>query len=95
MKYIDEDGKVWTLIAKRHPFKGVENCFIDSLLYQDSLEMNENPQPEEPDSSNEADTKPEVEKECLWEMNPLVASINKIDVNNPANDVGKWYVNEE
>jgi len=41
------------LIAERRLFKGVENYFIDSLLYQDSLEMNENPQPEEPDSDNE------------------------------------------
>ena len=54
MKYIDESEKVRTLIAKRHPFKGVENYFMDSLLYQDSLEMNENSQSEEPDSGNEA-----------------------------------------
>ena len=44
------------LIAERHPLKGVENYFTDSLLYQDSLETNENPQPEELDSDNEADT---------------------------------------
>ena len=42
------------LIAERHPFKGVENYFADSLLYQGSLEINENPQPEELDSGNEA-----------------------------------------
>jgi len=64
MKYIDRSGKVRTLIAKRHPFKGVENYFTDSLLYQDSLETNENSQPEEPDSGNEADTEPEKE-ECM------------------------------
>ena len=39
-----------TLIAKRHLVKGVENYFIDFLLYQDSLETDENPHPEEPDS---------------------------------------------
>jgi len=44
MKYTDGDEKVRTLIAERHPFKGVEEYFTDSLLYQDSLEMNENPQ---------------------------------------------------
>jgi len=43
MKYIDGSEKVRTLIAERHPFKGVENYFTDSLLYQDSLEMNKNP----------------------------------------------------
>jgi len=95
MKYIDGGGKVRTLIAKRHPFKGVENYFIDSLLYQDSLETNENPQSEEPDSGNETDIEPEAEEECLWELNPLVTSINKLDVNNPANDISEWYINEE
>ena len=85
MKYIDRDRKVQTLIARRHLFKGVENYFTDSLLYQDSLEMNKNPQPEERDSGNEANVKPEAEEECLWELNPLVTSINKLDVNNTAN----------
>jgi len=89
MKYVDGDGKVRTLIAERHPFKGVENYFTDSLLYQDSLETDENSQPEELDSSNEA------EEECLWELNPFVTSVNKLDVNNIANDVGEWYINED
>jgi len=95
MKYIDGDGKVRTLIAERHPFKRVENYFTDSLLYQDSLEMNENPQLEEPDSGNEANVEPEAEKEYLWELNPLVTSINKLDVNNTTNDIGEWYINED
>ena len=47
MKYIDGDGKVRTLIAETHPFKGVDNYFIYFLLYQNSLETDENPQPEE------------------------------------------------
>jgi len=83
------------LITEKHPFKGVKNYFTDSLLYQDSLETSKNPQSEEADSGNEADTEPEVEEECLWELNPLVTSINKLDVNNPANDIGEWYINEE
>ena len=62
-------------ISKRNSFKGVENYFTDSLLYQDSLEVDENPHPEELDSGNEEDTKPE-EDECLWEINPLVKSID-------------------
>ena len=94
MKYIDGSGKVRTLIAERHPFKGVENYFTDSLLYQDSVETDEIPQPEEPDSGNEADTEPEKE-ECMWELDPLVTSINKLDVDNTADDVGGWYINEE
>ena len=95
MKYVDGDEKVQTLIAERHPFKGVENYFTDSLLYQDSLKADENPQPEEPDFGNEADVEPEVEEECLWELNPFVMSIAKLDVNNTANDVGEWNIKED
>jgi len=57
--------------------------------------MNENPQPKEPDSDNEADIELKAEEEYLWELNPLVMSINKLDVNNTANDIGEWYINEE
>ena len=57
--------------------------------------MDENPQPEEPDYGNEADIEPEVEEECLQKLNPLVTSINKLDVNNTANDIGEQYINEE
>jgi len=64
MKCVDEDRKVRMFIVERHPFKEVENYFTDSLLYQDSLEADENPHLEEPDSGNEADTEPE-EVECL------------------------------
>ena len=64
IKYVDEGRKVRILIAERHPFKGVENYLTDSLIYQDSLEADENPHPEEPDSGNKADMEPE-EEECL------------------------------
>jgi len=37
MKYVDEEGEVRTLIAEKHPFKGVEKYFTNNLLYQDSL----------------------------------------------------------
>ena len=29
------------------------------------------------------------------ELNPLVTSVNKFNVNNIANDVGKWHINED
>jgi len=31
----------------------------------------------------------------MWELNPLVMSINKLDVNNNADDVAEWYINEK
>ena len=58
------------------------------------MKTNENPQPEEPDSGNEADTEPEKE-ECIWELDPLITSINKLDVDNTANDVAGWYIKED
>ena len=58
------------------------------------METNEIPQPEEPDSGNEANNELDKE-ECMWELDPLVTSINKLDVDNTANDVGGWYINEE
>jgi len=64
-------------------------------LYQDSAKADENPQAEEPNSGNEADVESEAEKEYIWELNPLVTSINKLDVNNTANDVGEWCINKE
>jgi len=53
------------LIAEKHPFKGVESYFIDSLLYQDSLETTENTSSEDSDSGSKADAEPEPEKEYL------------------------------
>ena len=38
---------------------------------------------------------PEAKEECLWELNPFVTSVNKLNVNNIANDIGEWYINEE
>jgi len=51
-------------MAERYPFKRVENYFINFFLYQDSLEVNENTHPEEPDSGNEVDMESKEDK-CL------------------------------
>jgi len=92
MKYADE-GVVRTLIVEKHSFKGIENYFTNSF-YHDSFETVEDPSPEDPDSGNEADTEPEPEEECLREINLFVTSIDKLDLNNTANDVGEWFINE-
>ena len=83
-----------TLIAERHSFKEVENYFTDFFIYQDSLEADENPHPEELDSGNEAYTELE-EDECLWEINPLVTSIGKLNFDTSANVEGEWFINED
>ena len=46
--------------------------------------------PKEPDSGNETDTEPE--EECLWKINFLVTSIDKLDFNTTANV--EWFINE-
>jgi len=94
MKYVGEDRKVRMLLVERHSFKVVENYFTDSLLYQDSLQADENPYPEELDSSNEADTEPE-EYECHRKINPLVTSIRKLGSDTTANVDGEWFINED
>ena len=94
MKYVDEDEKVRTLVAERHPFKGVKNYFTNSLLSQDFLEVDENPHPEEPDPGNEADMEPE-ENECLWVINSLVTSVDKLNFDTIANVENEWFINED
>src|SRR4051812_3842839 len=39
MKYMNDQGQVRTLVAEQRPFKGVENYFTDSLLYQEAHEV--------------------------------------------------------
>jgi len=94
MKYAGERGRVRTLITEKHPFKRVENYFTDSLLYQDPLELVEDPTSEDHDSGNEADTELEPEEECLWEINPLVTSVDKLDFNNTFDIEGEWFISE-
>ena len=85
MKYVGEDEKVRMLIAERHPFKGVENYFFPPLS---GLETDENFQPEEPNSGNEANTA-EAKEECLWEVNPLIIIVDKLDFDTTANVEGE------
>ena len=43
-----------TYLLSPGQLEGVKNYFTDSLLYQDSIETDENPHPEEHESGNEA-----------------------------------------
>lgn len=53
MKYANEWGEPRTLVADRRPFRGVENHFIDSILYQYSLKISM--ETNELDSGNKVD----------------------------------------
>ena len=57
MKYVDNDDDVKIVVAERHPFKGVENYFTDSILHAEEESDEESPA-EDLDSGNEADSEP-------------------------------------
>ena len=72
-KYVnDMDCTVKIMFANTHPFKGVENCFTDSLFYQDTHSP-AGEAPQDPDSGNEADN--EDNNFC----EPIVAYFGKFD----------------
>jgi len=90
MKYIDEEGKVRMLIAKRHPFKGAANYFTSSLLYEDSLETDENPHLEKSDWLRSR----YGARRRVSPGNKSVTSIDKLNFNTTANVEGEWYINK-
>lgn len=70
MKYVDEQGQVRTLVTEPYPFKGVENHFTNSLLYQDASEITTQ-QEDEFESGNEADEEPDSkfdDEDEVWEI---------------------------
>lgn len=46
------------LIAEKQHFKGMENYFIDTILYEDILETSREPTRKSYDSDNEIDFEP-------------------------------------
>src|SRR5436190_4835361 len=71
MKYVDAYGQVHTLVVEQRPFKGVENYFTDTLLYQDAHEVVAQ-QKEELELGNEADRESVSESNDgskEWELN--------------------------
>ena len=57
---MDDYDRVKIVVADKQPFKGIENYFLDSLLYQDLDE----PPIEELESGNEADS--ELSTATAW-----------------------------
>ena len=60
-----DDALVQTVFAEVQPFKGVENYFTDSLLYQEDIKpLNQSP-PDDLDSGNEVDSESEEDELLL------------------------------
>jgi len=87
MKYANEWRRVRTLIVEKHPFKGERITLLTpssikillSLLrtqLQKTMIMTTN-------------IEPEPEEEYLWEINPLIMSVDTLDFNNTANVEGE------
>src|SRR4051812_28131492 len=71
MKYVDDQGQVRTLVAEQRPFNGVENYFIDALLFQEAHEVVVQDK-EVLELGNEADREPVSESyngSEEWELN--------------------------
>lgn len=70
-----QTGVVKTFYTVKQLFRGVENYFIDAILYKDEQE-------EETNDGNEADTKPNdnIEKAYV-ELNPLVINLRDVTIN--------------
>lgn len=81
-----------TLIADRHPFKRVENYFIDFVLYKDSLEIN--PDSEQLDHRNKANEELESNDDCPQEVNMSLIDQNAPGAFNIAYEKGEWYLND-
>jgi len=89
-KYVDDrDLVIRTVFAETHTFKGVENYFNDSLLYQDSNDVVKETSPEDLDSGNEGD----AEDNLLVE--PIIAYLDDSTCNNDTIEFNdEWVLNE-
>src|SRR5436189_1509263 len=82
MKYVDAQGQVRTLVAEQRPFKGVENCFTDALLYQEVHEVVAR-EKEELELGNEADRESASEPDNRseeWELN--LQALENLEMND-------------
>ena len=74
-------------------FKGMENYFTDSLLYQENNETVKQPLPDDVDNGNKADSELEEDEPAIFSMEPIVAYLYDPNCNNPTENEG-WVLNE-
>ena len=82
------------MFAERQPFKRVKNYFADALLYQEISKAPKERLPDDDDSSNEADSESEGDTPATLVSEPIVASFNNLQCNNPAEDNDEWVIND-
>jgi len=85
---------VQMVFAEMQPFKGVENYFTDSLLYQENNELVKQPLPNDIDSGNKTDSESEEDALATFSMEPIVAYLDDPDCNNSTESKGEWVLNE-
>jgi len=67
----DDKAMVRMVFAKMQPFKGVENYFTDSLLYQENSKVAKEPSPDDIDSGNEANSESRDDPTATFDKNQL------------------------
>jgi len=93
-KYVRDNAVVRTVFAKVQPFKGVENYFTDSLLYQEDIEPLKQSLPDDVDSGNEMDSESKEDVPATLSIEPIMAYLNDYDCNDHADNEGEWILNE-
>jgi len=73
----------------------VENYFTDSLLYKESNTWVKESLPDNVDSSNEVDSESEEDAPATLIFEPIVAYLDNLDSNNPAENEGEWVLSED
>src|SRR3954467_13520613 len=97
MKYVDAQGRVHTLVAERHPFRGVKTHFTDLPLYQ---EVNETTAQGgiASKSGNEADDESEStteakDQECELDLS-IIGHDNLNYLMEHGSDKEEWYLED-
>jgi len=70
------------IFAEIQPFKGLENYFTDSLLYQENNEPVKQSLLDDVDSGNRKDSESGEDVSAIFSIEPIVAYLNDFDCNN-------------
>jgi len=85
---------VRTVFAEIQLFKR-ENYFTDSLLYKESNKRAKESLSGNVNSDNKADSELEEDASTTLIVEPIVAYLDNLDCNNPAENEGEWVLSED